>query len=102
MEQLEERLQNGDDAVTRNGEVVRKRVAARDLAVIAGIVADKAEQWRQWGAEGAGGSNVTPHEYLDVLETLERLRAELARRQEVEVEVTAVPVEQGPPLEPRS
>jgi len=92
--ELRDRLDHGDHVLTKQGDVVRKPIAGRDLAVIAGIMADKTAQWGDWAAEATGsGSNVTPDQFLDVLSNIETLRAELARRQAAkrEIEVVAEP-----------
>lgn len=89
--EIRDRLDNGDHVLTKHGDVIRKPVAARDLAVVAGIMADKAAQWQEWAQDAAGGgSNVTPDQFLDVLSNIDTLRAELRRRQEAQVEVQAV------------
>lgn len=41
LRQLQDRIANGDEVVGRNGEVSRKKVGARDLAIIAGTMYDK-------------------------------------------------------------
>lgn len=38
---LEDRLASGDEVVTKDGEVIQKKVGARDLAIISGIAADQ-------------------------------------------------------------
>lgn len=43
LEQLADRLENGDEALTKGGIVVRKKVSARDLASIAAIMIDRKE-----------------------------------------------------------
>lgn len=40
-EELEDRLDNGDQHINKEGEVVTKKVAARDLAIITGVAADQ-------------------------------------------------------------
>ena len=39
--QLEDRIQNGDEVVTKDGEIVRKKIGGKDLAVITAIAADQ-------------------------------------------------------------
>lgn len=39
--ELEDRLETGDDVIDREGKVIQKRVAAKDLAIITGIAADQ-------------------------------------------------------------
>jgi len=88
--EIRDRLDNGDHIALKHGEIIRKPVAARDLAVIAGIMADKASQWQEWAQDTVGGgSNVTPDQFLDVLSNIDTLRAELRRRQEARVEIDA-------------
>jgi hypothetical protein len=36
-----DRLENGEEAISRNGEVVRRKVSAKDSALIASVFADK-------------------------------------------------------------
>lgn len=43
-ELLEDRLENGDDVVTKDGTVVKKNIAGRDLAIISAVAADKRKQ----------------------------------------------------------
>lgn len=38
---LEDRLEHGDEVLNKEGEVIRKQVAARDLAIITGVAADQ-------------------------------------------------------------
>lgn len=41
---LEDRLENGDDVVTKDGDVVKRKIPGKDLAVIAAIATDKRKQ----------------------------------------------------------
>lgn len=43
-EELEDRLNNGDEIVTKDGEVVKKKIGGRDLAIIAAVASDKRKQ----------------------------------------------------------
>jgi len=96
--ELRDRLDHGDHVLTKQGDVVRKPIGGRDLAVIAGIMADKTAQWGEWAAEAAGsGSNVTPDQFLDVLSNIETLRGELARRQAAKSEIEVVAEPFSPP-----
>lgn len=96
--ELRDRLDHGDHVLTKQGEVVRKPIGGRDLAVIAGIMADKTAQWGEWAADAAGsGSNVTPDQFLDVLSNIETLRSELARRQAAKSEIEVVAEPFSPP-----
>ena len=95
--ELRDRLDHGDHVLTKEGELARRPVGGRDLAVIAGIMADKTQQWSDWASDAAGGgSNVTPDQFLDVLANIETLRSELAKRQaakrDIEVEPSAPPI----------
>lgn len=38
---LEDRLENGDEVVTKDGEIVRKKIAGKDLAIISAVSVDK-------------------------------------------------------------
>lgn len=90
MEQLEDRLLNGEHNLSRTGEVVRMPVKARDVAVIAGIVADKAKVFSDIHmASGVQNSSIMPEDYLRVLENLASIRDELRRRTAIDVTSTA-------------
>lgn len=39
--QLSDRIENGDEVITKNGDKVRKLLSARDLAIITGVIYDK-------------------------------------------------------------
>jgi len=96
--ELRDRLDYGDHVLTSEGKLARRPVGGRDLAVIAGIMADKTQQWSDWASDAAGGgSNVTPDQFLDVLANIETLRSELAKRQaakrDIEVEPIAPPIQ---------
>lgn len=39
--ELEERLENGDEIVTKDGEIVKRRIPGKELAIIAAVAADK-------------------------------------------------------------
>lgn len=41
LEELQDRLENGDEVVTKTGEVIKKKVGARDCAIIADILYNK-------------------------------------------------------------
>jgi transposase-like protein len=43
-ELLEKRIEDGDEVVTRDGDIVHRAVAAKDLAVISGIAMEKRKQ----------------------------------------------------------
>lgn len=42
--ELEDRLDNGDDILTKDGDIVRKRIGGKDLAIIMGVATDKRKQ----------------------------------------------------------
>lgn len=42
--ELEDRLENGDEFLDRNGEIQRKKVGGKDLAIIAAVATDKRKQ----------------------------------------------------------
>ena len=46
MDQLEDRLNNGDEHVLATGELIRRKVPARDLAAIAKLMFDKRQELR--------------------------------------------------------
>lgn len=39
--QLEDRLENGDEVVTKEGKVIQKRISAKEAAIVAGVAVDK-------------------------------------------------------------
>jgi len=46
LEQIEDRLENGDHVVLKTGEVIRKPVSIRDLALVSAITIDKRQLLR--------------------------------------------------------
>lgn len=42
--ELEDRLERGDEVVTKEGEIVMKKIPGRELAIIAAVAADKRKQ----------------------------------------------------------
>jgi hypothetical protein len=40
-ELLEDRLEHGDEVITKDGEIVKRQIPGRELAIIAGVAADK-------------------------------------------------------------
>lgn len=43
-ELLEDRLENGDDVVTKMGEIVKRQIPGKELAIISAVAADKRRQ----------------------------------------------------------
>jgi transposase-like protein len=43
-QELEDRLESGDEVVTKDGTIVKKKIAGKELAIIAAVAADKRKQ----------------------------------------------------------
>lgn len=41
VEEVADRLENGEDVITKNGDTVKRRVSAKDAAMIAAVLSDK-------------------------------------------------------------
>jgi transposase-like protein len=42
--EVEDRLEHGDEVVTKDGEIIKKKIAGKDLAIISAVAADKRRQ----------------------------------------------------------
>lgn len=78
---MEERLENGDEVITKDGDRVRKRVGFRDLAIGGGVMFDK----RQLG-RGEATARVEQISDKDRLDNLQKKFKKIARTDERVVE----------------
>jgi hypothetical protein len=86
---LEDRLQNGDDIVTKDGDVVKRQVGARDCAIISSILYEKRAALR--GQPG----NIS--ERRDTQVTLDLIKSHLSKHSQaklVEVDPETVVADQ--------
>jgi transposase-like protein len=54
-----ERIENGDEVITKDGDIERKRLGARDLAIIVGTMYDKRALLRGDPTSNPGGKNTS-------------------------------------------
>jgi len=85
LEQLSDRVKNGDHVLTRTGEMVRKPVAARDLSIVAAINIDKRQLLR--GKPTQRTEQVASQSVEEKLLTLKRNFEQLSGRMLKEPEI---------------
>lgn len=84
LEQIQDRLTNGDEVVSPKGEVVRRLMSGRDLAFSAAMLASEARAWAAVAASTSAPTDVSHERLQELEETYARARAELERRRQTE------------------
>ena len=92
--ELEDRLENGDDVITKDGEVVKKRVGARDCAIIADILYNKRAALR-----GQPGNITEKRDATALLDLIRRESGKHGKARLVEIDPATVIQEQAAGLE---
>jgi len=71
VKELKSRIETGEQRISRDGEVIRVEVGARDLSVIAGVMAEKAKLWAEASNDYHDPGTFSPTDEVEELRQLE-------------------------------